>query len=88
MVVKIDVEGFELHAIKGMESLIDVHAPVLIFECHADAPHREIDTFLRDKEYRLYHIGGAGPEETARIDPSGVPSNQRNYLALPGRTIT
>lgn len=60
LVVKLDIEGFELRALRGMESTLQTHRPLVITEVnpemleHADTSPRELAGFLIDRGYIPY----------------------------------
>jgi FkbM family methyltransferase len=61
-VIKIDVEGFELHVLKGLSRTLTKHRPFLITELldahlsRAGTSVSEVATFLRDHGYRAYGV--------------------------------
>jgi FkbM family methyltransferase len=66
-VVKIDVEGFEIGVLKGLESTLAKTHPTVIFE-HAlyrlkelGRPHDEVTNFLRGIGYEVYRIETGKP---------------------------
>ena len=69
--IKIDIEGFELNAIKGFKSNIQTFQPIMIIECLTEIDIRNIHDFL--KEY--------GYEKVFQIN--GNDFDQRNYLWIP-----
>ena len=52
--VKIDVEGAELHVIKGMTKLLFIHKPFLYFECGSEPLFDQLMPILTDLEYTCY----------------------------------
>jgi len=55
--IKIDVEGFEYNAIKGMSKTLHKHKPVLVIEMHGTADTKAIVTTLRNGfGYCIQHI--------------------------------
>lgn len=61
--VKIDVEGYELYALKGMNNLLELYSPDIIMEfsnifykrIHPDMPMLLL-SFLQEKRYTFYKI--------------------------------
>lgn len=51
LVIKVDVEGWELPALQGMQQTLDQHHPMLMIE--VNNPDQWFD-WLRDREYRLF----------------------------------
>lgn len=54
-VIKIDVEGFELHVLKGASIFLDIHRPIVIIEIwdiHID----DVFLFMREKGYTTHQI--------------------------------
>ena len=49
--IKIDIEGAEINAIKGATNIITKYKPVLILECQNEASFSEIDSFLTNFGY-------------------------------------
>jgi hypothetical protein len=50
-VVKIDVEGYELHVLKGMEDIIWIHRPVIIVEIWERINWAPVTDFLKALNY-------------------------------------
>jgi FkbM family methyltransferase len=83
-VLKLDVEGHELSALKGAARLIETHAiQHLVFEEHT-GPNSAVCAFLRERGYTLFEIGWSlhGPE-LADFDGASItkPYEAPNYLA-------
>jgi FkbM family methyltransferase len=55
-IVKLDVEGFELEAIAGMERTIERHRPVVVFEVNDD----RVAGWLSARGYEVFAIGRDG----------------------------
>jgi len=65
--VKVDVEGWELHVLRGARALLRDHRPVVLFEALAefDAPANRgfftgLAAFFRECEYDLYGVTASG----------------------------
>jgi FkbM family methyltransferase len=72
--VKLDVEGAEIAALRGMRDTVAAHRPAIICELHdTHGPFLEL---MRSWGYRVINVEGAGPIEEA--GPSA------HALALPG----
>jgi FkbM family methyltransferase len=91
-VVKIDVEGHEPLALKGMEKLIQKHRPLLVSEFHPKAlcDHGNLDpmSYLRsflDFGYRLAVIDPQG-QESSFAETNEVLEYWRSYNAGAGMT--
>jgi len=46
MVLKLDVEGYELEVLGGSTELLRMAKPTILFECHKDGPAGEIAALL------------------------------------------
>lgn len=55
--MKLDVEGWELNALKGAQTILDASRPPLIFECNSGREHYqrrlELFGFLKEKDYKI-----------------------------------
>lgn len=69
--IKIDVERFEIHALRGLESIIVEAKPVIIFENWTAA----IATYFEGLDYRIYDLFGRPADHEERDIP--------NQIALP-----
>jgi FkbM family methyltransferase len=49
--IKIDVQGMELDALRGMRRLLARHRPKIVLEIHRDVPRNEVLTLLEDCGY-------------------------------------
>lgn len=68
--VKLDVEGAELKALRGMKEILKENRPVLLIELHkkgAKKPFqhnpREVKEFLREQEYQIEVLEERGKQE-------------------------
>lgn len=56
-IIKIDVEGFEIDALKGARNLLEQHHPKIILEAHSLELKQQAIDFLSDMNYKLAHVG-------------------------------
>ena len=66
-VMKIDVEGAELQALRGAARLIEAHRPVILLATHGPQVHRGCLNFLRDRGYALESLTADPVESSAEI---------------------
>ena len=80
--IKIDVEGFEDHALRGMEKLIQNHKPIIILECNYDGPIDALEKLIAQHNIPLYHLLPDGPK---RVDGFNRDKSDkyRNFMLLP-----
>jgi len=84
-VVKLDVEGAELHVMRGMQRLIRTQHPDIVFECNPmvlagnGSSIVDVFTFLKRFGYRIYRIYLS----RRLLSPSGIPQEEAvgDYLA-------
>lgn len=57
--IKIDIEGYELKAIKGALNVINKHKPVLIVECRTETEFDEVNDFLEPISYHTDKVNYA-----------------------------
>jgi len=50
-IIKLDIEGHELAALKGARKIIKASQPIIVCECHTVKHKKEIDQFLKEWEY-------------------------------------
>lgn len=86
-IIKIDIQGAELDAIKGSISLIKRDRPVIIFE-HEDRYHEdpntiknELNQILTSLSYEIYAINSDNPKLFYKDDLTGYV--ETNLIALP-----
>lgn len=79
---KIDVEGFEHHALEGMSARIGSDRPAMIIECLDDGPYQAIEQFMNGHDYCFYHITDKGPQPVGSIRPDSS-ERCKNFLFLP-----
>lgn len=77
--IKLDVEGYEINALRGMEKTINEHLPNLNIEAMEN--NREIIDFFKDKPYNLYWLC------VRNFNPNNHKNNQRNIFAVPNGAI-
>jgi len=62
--IKIDIEGFELHALRGAKQTLAQHRPTVVVELHPmnwpeiGVSGEQMDEFLKDVDYRLKPLDG------------------------------
>jgi FkbM family methyltransferase len=66
-VMKIDVEGAELHVLRGATRLIEAHRPVILLATHGAEVHRGCLNFLRDRAYALESLTADQVENSSEI---------------------
>ena len=84
--VKLDIEGFEDRALKGMTRILGRDKPIIMLECNPDGPAREIEYLLRPFGYSFFHLRAAGPVPTDNIDPDEE-CHFRNFLCVPANKL-
>ena len=86
--IKIDVEGAELHVLRGAEKLIALMRPAILLELFPAALHSmhtavtDIDMFLKNAGYRLHAID-AVTAQWLPLDNLNAIHRSTNILALP-----
>lgn len=73
--IKIDVEGHELEAIRGMENALKTFEPVLLIEINADANEKKLLDFLQHLGYKKYFINNDGEVQEENSNPK-----RRNFI--------
>ena len=79
--IKIDVEGYQLEVLRGGESYLKIHAPLLMAELKDvgetnRADFIEIEKYITDLGYSLYEIGKYALKRCAHISDS----KRRNFF--------
>ena len=96
--MKIDVEGAELEVLRGSESILTDHHPVLFLATHSRQLRAECCAFLRHAGYTLESLSKVGLEQAnevrafvsrpAEVSSVGLPSNHQYSSATPARGAT
>lgn len=79
--LKVDVEGWELHVFKGAYDALRRFRPTVIFEVLADAPIQELEAVFRELEYRFYtpDLSGLRPVQQLQSEKGLI---ERNAIAV------
>jgi FkbM family methyltransferase len=80
--IKIDVEGFEDIVLKGSAGVIEKFHPAVIVECNFDGPYMEVEGYLLEQGYSIYHINANGLTKTNHIIPDRT-GKFLNFLGIP-----
>ncbi len=64
-IIKIDIEGGEVQALKGMQRLLKKAKPILLIELHGHEAAHAAWTVLREADYNLYFMRAGYPKITA-----------------------
>jgi len=76
--IQLDVEGFEVAALKGAKNTIDIHKPVICVETRT-ATEKEVDSFMRTLGYNeidKYH------HDSFYVYTNSVKFDRVNYLTM------
>jgi FkbM family methyltransferase len=96
--IKIDVEGAELPALRGGEQLLATYRPDIVFECAEDSgleafgyTRADLHDFFTDADYHVWlvrdHVFGRGPMGRDEFVRAGTyPFPGFNYVARPAGT--
>lgn len=76
--IKIDVEGVEIDALRGGLGVVARHRPVLCIECHTDENLRTVLGLLAPSGYWIVDCLGYSP--TYVLEPSGSSKRRRNLV--------
>lgn len=66
-IVKIDVEGAEYGVLRGAETLLRNHRPVIFLATHGDDVHQQCCDFLRSIGYTLRGLPDGDPSQTDEL---------------------
>jgi FkbM family methyltransferase len=67
--VKIDVEGYQAEALRGMSRLL-AHRPRFIFECNPADPSEELERIFREYGYQLFHLTADVLQPVEQLNPT------------------
>jgi FkbM family methyltransferase len=86
--IKIDVEGFEVGALRGLLGVLEECHPAILFECLPDGPAAALEALLGPLGYRFQTVGPrlngeSLGEASDHIDPTAAA--ERNFLAVYSR---
>jgi FkbM family methyltransferase len=81
--VKLDVEGFEHHALLGMANILADTRPDLFIELHGREVARDVMRLLSDTHgYRIFHV-----ESAAWVQPDRLPDLRLGHLYCEGEAL-
>jgi FkbM family methyltransferase len=83
VLIKIDVEGFEVHVLQGMDRIMRSGRALVIFECHPDGPVKELQDVFNKYGYSVGHIDIHGIHLLDRIDTGKTSAGDWNFIAIP-----
>jgi FkbM family methyltransferase len=66
-VIKMDIEGGELRALRGAKRLLADRRPVVFLSTHGNAVHEPCCALLRDLGYHVNSVDGGPPQETDEL---------------------
>jgi len=86
--IKLDIEGYELPALRGGRKIISRDRPIVLMECGGDERMETFDFVTGELGYELYTLGDflfdKGPLSRDEFRKCGIyPFRAFNYLALP-----
>lgn len=93
--VKIDVEGFELHALNGLKKMIDLFRPIFVIEIVGRHLARDgigpidIEEYFERLSYvpRRILLAGRGPAQSLVFEPVGESWTDGDYVWLPDERV-
>lgn len=81
--LKIDVEGTELAALRGARKLLARDHPTVLFEHLATTPGTaDLHAFFTDLGYRIYDMLGEGPLSASAFAAANADGRRQNFIAL------
>jgi hypothetical protein len=66
-VIKMDIEGGEVAALRGAEKTLAVHRPTLLIATHGPSVHRETLAILHARGYEVSGLSGGPAEATDEL---------------------
>ena len=89
LLIKIDVEGFELDVIKGSDRLLGTLKPLIIFESNRESDRAPVYEALRDRKYEIFDLPWSPESRQACLDHDAFLADfGTNFLAAPaGRAL-
>ncbi len=79
--LKIDIEGAEVAALRGARDVLAEDGPLLVFE-HCDPAHTlELLGFLVDLGYAVFDMDGGGPYDPETMLASTTSASRANWFA-------
>jgi FkbM family methyltransferase len=67
--IKMDVEGYELHVLHGAKETIEYNQPRIVIETHSDKLAEDCTDFLENLGYKLKHVSDPHPIFFFAADP-------------------
>jgi len=84
LLVKIDVEGFELDVIKGSERLLDTVKPLIVFESNLESDRSPVYEALRDRSYAIFDLPWSPTSRKGCLTSDAFLAHHgTNFLAAP-----
>lgn len=89
--LKIDVEGFEVHVLRGARALLDRDRPIVLTEViekhlrNAGESRRSLSEFMEAQNYRSYRLGlkGRGARQTLHLPAVAAADRDGDFLWIP-----
>ena len=77
--IKIDIEGFEFAALRGMKETLEAYSPALLIEIFDNDAYNsnEVQSFLENLGYQKYYIDDKGNVQKTEVNP-----NRMNYIFI------
>lgn len=84
LLVKIDVEGFELDVIKGSDRLLGTVKPLIVFESNQESDRSPVYEALRDRKYEIFDLPWSPVWRKACLTGDAFMTHHgTNFLAAP-----